>query len=433
MTEDIATYTFDHNGMKVHFIPTKKFKTIQFAVKFKAPLNRETITKRSLLTFILEQGTKEYPSERKLIQYLDELYGAVFSVEGQKKGNEHIITFRLEVANDKYIAGEQSIVNQAVKLLHDLIFAPYQEGGQFPEKIIAREKRTLTDRIEAIKDDKMSYANMRLIDEMCKNESYGIHALGYIEDLEHIDSDSIGDYYQTMIKNNMADFYIVGDVNTKELRSMIEAQFKEQFSRNRLPTPKESAIQEKAQEIIEAQQVNQAKLHIGYRTNITYEDEDYFALHVFNGLFGGFPSSKLFMNVREKHSLAYYAASRIESHKGLLLVFSGIESENYKQAKDIIDAQLQAMIDGSFTERELENIKALIISDIKETLDHLTGTIELLYQQVVGQKIMLPKDFMEGIMNVTKADVVRVAEKLVPDTTYLLTSREEERNEKENV
>src|SRR5699024_1189413 len=87
MKEDIATYTFDHNGMKVHFVPTKKFKTIQFAVKFKAPLNRDTITERSLLTFILEQGTKEYPSERKLMQYLDELYGAVFSIDGQKKGS----------------------------------------------------------------------------------------------------------------------------------------------------------------------------------------------------------------------------------------------------------------------------------------------------------------------------------------------------------
>src|SRR5699024_12460324 len=125
---------------------------------------------------------------------------------------------------------------------------------------------------------------------------------------------------------NMVDFYIVGDVYTKELRSTIEEHFKEKFSRNRLPTLKESASKKKAKEVIEKQQVNQAKLHIVYRTNITYEDEDYFALHVFNGLFGGFPSSKLFMNVREKHSLAYYAASRIESHKGLLLVFSGIES-----------------------------------------------------------------------------------------------------------
>src|SRR5699024_9206134 len=108
MKEDIATYTYDHTGMKVHFVSTKKYNIIQCAVKLKASPNRDAITKRSLLTFILEQGTKEYPSERKLMQYLDELYGAVFSIDGQKKGNEHIITFRLEVANDKYIAGEQS-------------------------------------------------------------------------------------------------------------------------------------------------------------------------------------------------------------------------------------------------------------------------------------------------------------------------------------
>src|SRR5699024_3835504 len=130
------------------------------------------------------------------------------------------------------------------------------------------------------------YANMRLIDEKCKNESYCIHALGYIEDLEHIASVSISEYYQRMLKENMVDFYIVGDVYTKELRSAIEEHFKEQFSRNRLPTLKESASKETAKEVIETQQVNQAKLHIGYRTNITYEDEDYFALHVFNGLFG---------------------------------------------------------------------------------------------------------------------------------------------------
>src|SRR5699024_12744230 len=137
------------------------------------------------------------------------------------------------------------------------------------------------------------------------------------------------------------------------------------------------------------------------------DDDQYaFVLIVFTGLFVRVSSAKLCMNVREKHSLAYYAASRIESHKGLLLVFSGIESEKYKQAKDIIDAQLKAMIDGSFTERELDNIKALIISDIKETLDHLTGTIELLYQQVVVQQIMSPKDFVKCIMNVTRACVV---------------------------
>lgn len=48
------------------------------------------------------------------------------------------------------------------------------------------------------------------------------------------------------------------------------------------------------------QELKQSKLHIGYRTFITYKDEDYFALQLFNGLFGGFSHSKLFVNVREK-------------------------------------------------------------------------------------------------------------------------------------
>lgn len=433
MKENIADHIFDHQGMKVHLVPTTKFKTIQFAVKFKAPLNRDTISKRTLLTFILEQGTKELPSEKKLMTYLDELYGAVFSVDGQKKGNEHIITFRLEVANEKYIAGEQSILQRAVKLLHDIILTPYQEDGLFPEAMVAREKRTLTDKIESIKDDKMAYANMRLIDEMCGHENYGIHAHGYTEDLAQINAKSISDYYLTMMKDNTVDFYVIGDMDTDEMTTMIKKQFEQRFTGQAASITDKHVTREEAQEVIEVQAVNQAKLHIGYRTNITYKDDAYFALHVFNGLFGGFPSSKLFMNVREKHSLAYYAASRIESHKGLLLVLSGIEAGDYEKARDIIDQQLQAIKEGTFTETETENIKALIISDIEETLDHPTGTIELLYQQVVGQKTLTPKDFIQGITNVTKEDVVQVAEQIKPDTVYLLTNREEESDEQENI
>lgn len=53
-------------------------------------------------------------------------------------------------------------------------------------------------------------------------------------------------------------------------------------------------------EVIDEEDVKQGKLNIGYRTSITYTDQDYPALQVFNGLFGGFSHSKLFINVREK-------------------------------------------------------------------------------------------------------------------------------------
>ena len=422
----ITENKFDHHGMTVHLIPGQKRKTVQFAVKFKAPLDRATITKRSLLTSVLEQGTEQYPSEKQLMQYLDELYGAGLSVEGQKKGSYHIITFRLEVANEKYLENEETMMKQAVQLLHDVIYEPYRKDGVFPEKAVTKEKRALKERIGSIKDEKLAYANMRLIDHMCEGERFGTHTQGYIEDLSEIDAAALSTYYETMLEEDEVDFYVAGDIDSDEVTALVKEIFTKSHHPEAQQIPKEEKQTNDVKEFIEVQEINQAKLHMGYRTNITYQDEKYFALHVFNGLFGGFPSSKLFMNVREKHSLAYYAASRIESHKGLLIVYSGIEASDYKKARDIIELQLQAIKDGDFTDAEVENIKKLLISDITETLDHLAGTIELFYQQVVGERVLSPQAFMEGIEKVTKQDVIEVAEQLTPDTVFLLTNRKEE-------
>lgn len=99
----IEEQTVNKNGYNIHFIPTKKFKTLTFVVKLKAPLKRETITKRALLQNVLREATKNYPSRTELQLKLDELYGAVLFVDGAKRGEEHVISFRLEVANERYL------------------------------------------------------------------------------------------------------------------------------------------------------------------------------------------------------------------------------------------------------------------------------------------------------------------------------------------
>ena len=45
------------NGFNVHFIPNKKYKTVTVVLKLQAPLEKETITKRALLPYVLKQGT----------------------------------------------------------------------------------------------------------------------------------------------------------------------------------------------------------------------------------------------------------------------------------------------------------------------------------------------------------------------------------------
>lgn len=106
--------------------------------------------------------------------------------------------------------------------------------------------------------------------------------------------------------------------------------------------------------------VTQGKLNLAYGTDIYYEDTDRFALLVFNGLFGGFPHSKLFMNVREKASLAYYASSSFDTFRGYLQVQTGINSNNREKVLRLIDEQLIELQAGNFTELAFQQTKAML-------------------------------------------------------------------------
>ncbi|GAA5415168.1 hypothetical protein Pryu01_00192 [Paraliobacillus ryukyuensis] len=414
--------TYDYNGYKLHVIDSKKFKTVDIVVKFKATLAKDTITYRALLPFVLQQGTRNYPTQHQFRQALDNLYGAHLSIDGGKKGNNHILSFRMEVANQAYLTTETNIFEEAIKFLHEVIYFPKATEQSFDTNVVTREKQTLKQKINAIVDNKMSYANMRLIDEMCEDESYRLHVHGYEEDLDTIDEKNLYRYYQQLLQEDKMDIYVLGDFSSMNVSEYIQSYF------NADRQPKVNQIQEEkptiqqAKEVIEKQPVQQAKLHLGYRSSIKFADPLYPALQVFNGVFGGFPSSKLFMNVREKNSLAYYAASRFESHKGLLFVFSGIDPKDFYKAKEIIVAQIDDMVNGEFSADDVEEAKKQITNQWKETIDNPNGLIEILYHQVLAETTQTPEDFLSQISTVTKADVLKVAQQLQLDTVYFLTA-----------
>jgi len=412
------------NDINFHMLPNKKHKTITFAVKFRASLERENITKRALLPYILKQGTASFPTRKELQEELAELYGAVLSIGGAKKGESHIITFYLEVPNEKFLPDSNSLIERAIQLLHEIVYKPNQEGNAFSSQVFDREKGILRQNLRSIKDDKASYANMRLVDEMCAGEPYSIHAQGYEEDLSALSNQELFTYYETIRDEEEMDIYVSGDFEAEQMKQLLTGQFKRTLKKKETASSNQEASKRSTdeKELIEKDQIQQAKLNIGYRTNILYRDEKYPALQVFNGMFGGFPSSKLFINVREKNSLAYYAVSRIESHKGLLFVMSGIAPEDYEKALAIIREQMEAMQNGDFTEEELEETKLLIINQLKETLDHAQGMIEFMYQQEVGQKEMPVDELFEGIRQVTKEQVIEVAKQVQENMVYLLTS-----------
>lgn len=422
--EDVIT----QSNYRLHIVPTEKFKTTTVMIQVKRKLTDEDVTKRALLPYVLQSGTEQWPSAKQIRNELETLYGASFHVDLAKKGENHIMTFRLDVANEKFIVDREPLFEKAVHLLAEILLHPKTtDQSSFAEDIVRNEKRALKQRIQATLDDKMSYASLRLIEEMCANEPFRQHVYGKYDKVDSVSAKDLFDYYQDVLRHDEIDIYVVGNVDEKNTQSVIESAFV--FPADRKPLAGEATIThvrvENEKEYIEEQDVNQGKLNIGFRTYTTFKDDDFPALQVCNGIFGGFSHSKLFINVREKESLAYYAASRIESHKGLLLVMSGIESANYEKTVTIIKDQMEKMKNGDFTDNEFQQTKTMLRNQLLETIDDPRGIVEILYNQIVAQQPRHISEILQGIEAVTRDDVILVAEKIALDTVYFLKERGE--------
>ncbi|MDD1501296.1 pitrilysin family protein [Lysinibacillus sp. CNPSo 3705] len=411
-------------GVNLHIRQTTQFKTVNFSIKWRKALTATNASERTVLTNVLQHSNAKYQTTAAFRSFLDDLYGTVLYFDTSKRGNEHTVLMNVEAVNDHYLANT-SVLNEVLDLLHTAIFEPNLENGIFKESIVEREKKTVIQRIESIFDDKSRYAQQRIQQILRPNEPASISANGTIEDIQKITPTSLFEAYQSMLANDKIDIYVAGDINEEE----IVAKLKEALPFNdRTPEEIPAVLPQQHPQndyVREQQEMKQGKMHIGFSTPVRFGDADFAKMQIFNGVFGGYPHAKLFMNVREKESLAYYASSSYASHYGLVFVVSGIEPKNEEKALSLIKEQLAVMQAGDITDLEIEQTKAMLTNQLKEALDSARGQIE-----IFDQYKDLPEEFsVETWANkwqaVTKPDIVEMAKQVQLEAVYFLSGKEQ--------
>lgn len=389
-----------------------------------APLEEDLITARSLIPHILNGGSTNYPNRKRIKQKLDGMYGATLFPYVLKKGESHIIAFRMEIPADRFLNESDSLLKSSLDLLHEIVYSPMLENGVFHASIVEQEKRSLKQRLASMFNDKMLYAHVRLIEEMFKGEPYQYSPYGREGDIDSLHAPSLYQVYEKLLQHDQFDLFIVGAFNENDVKSMVRDVFSERHNDN----PVKAMIPDKrcannVKVVQDQMDVKQGKLLLGYRTYSTIKDEDYEATRVANAIFGRFPSSKLFANLRKKESLAYFAHSQIESNKGLLLTMAGIDFDNYERAVAIIREQEKAMKEGDFTEDEVEQGKAMLINLLLESHDTPLGIMDISIQAVDSGLSHKLNDQMKRIGAVSKNDVICAANQWELDTIYFLNRK----------
>jgi predicted Zn-dependent peptidase len=410
------------NNIRLHVLPTNQFKTFAIAVYIGNPLSEETVTPIALTPHVLRRGTKAYPETKTFREKLDDLYGAGFGFDVFKRGDYQIVQFRMDIIEDRYVdESGQTLLAQAIEFLGGAITEPALENNHFMEKYVEAEKRTVQRKIEAVINDKIRYAEERCMQEMCKNEPYRLFPLGTIEALQTLDAKSLYEKYITWLQQAPIDIYVVGNTNLAEVSEYVTSAL--QFKRDSTASYEMISTHHEVKQVntvIEKLDIKQGKLNMGLRTDITYADDLYSAMLMYNGILGGYPHSKLFINVREKASLAYYASSRLDGHKGILAIRSGIEMENYEKASAIIQKQLEAMRQGDITELELSQTQAMLANQLREIHDSAFEMISYDFNSVLSSVERSVDELIDAISKVDRQKITEVAQKVQLDTLYFL-------------
>lgn len=413
--------------IRLHVMPTDRFKTYAISAYIGTPLTEERVTPTALTPFVLRRGTEKLPETKAFRERLDDLYGAGFGFDIYKRGDNQIVQFRMDLIDDRYVHGASGLLKDGLQFLGDAITRPFTDNGVFSARYTDAEKRTLRKRLEAIVNDKIRYAAERCIEEMCKDEPYRLHPLGKLDAIDAITPEALYANYTRWLAESPIDLYVVGRTTLEEVKQLVQEAFRLSgtASASYTMSPAHMKVQE-VRTVVEELEVSQGKLNMGLRVNTAYGNPDYAAALVYNGILGGYPHSKLFTNVREKASLAYYASSRLDGHKGILTIQSGIEIANYEKAVAIIREQLEAIREGTVSEVEYSQTLAMIRNQLREIQDSAFEMVAFDFNSILtGHERSVP-GLIREVEQVDVEAIRKIASKTELDTIYFLTSRKGE-------
>lgn len=422
------------DGTMFSSVADSRFKTNLLTVNLILPTARETVTENALLPLVLEKCWEEAPTNRAFSRQLNRLYGASVDCASARIGGASALSLSFSAIDSAYALAGENMLAEGARILLGLLFRPVLQNGLLEEENLALQKQYLADTILADINEKRSYALGQTLQRMFEGEPCGLPRYGFLEDIEKITPAAATAAWKRILDTARVEIFHVGMGDPSGAKALFSEAFRGK-QRHPLPLALFSGHTPPAspREFREEKPVAQSKLCMGFAAGSgPATAADLSAMRLMTAVFGGTPTSRLFVNVREKRSLCYYCAARYDRFKGALIVDSGVEHDKAEETKAAILEELEAVRRGEFTGEELDFARLSLQNTYRSVGDSAYG-LESFY---LGQSLLgleeTPEDQGEQIAAVTREAVCEAANRLVLDTVYLLAGSGEGENTCEN-
>lgn len=404
----------------LYLLPTTRFKTTTIKIYAYRPLDEKT-TAAALMMQVMRRGSRGFPSTRKILSFLEECYGASMTMAVLKVGERHVLYTKIEAISDKYLPRGRTL-DRVLAFLRDLLLRPLQENGGMRAEYVDQEKRNLRHLIEGLINDRMEYAYERLIQEMCRDEPYRRYEMGTVGEIDAQTPESLLALHGATMRGAPIIVLASGDFSPDALARKLGAALQIP-GRAPGPMPETRVLSEGAggRAIVEKRDVEQGKLIIGCRTGTTLGSPDYTALSAYNALLGGFPHSRLFVNVREKEGLAYYAHSMLDASKGLLFISCGIDFAAYDKCLPVIRSQMEDLCAGNIGDDEWDKTITCLLDRVRKWNDDPAARMGAFTEMLINGAPRTPDEVLERVKSLSRKEVAEAGRKVKWDTSYFLT------------
>ena len=417
-------YVFDKNN----FIRNNKFNTLTILISFIHEKELDKLSYPALISSIMNSCSNNYPTKKELYGKMYNLYNANLVFFNTNMYKNFAYNLAIEIVNPKYL-NDDSLLDDTFQLAKELIYNPLLNDKKdgFDEKIFSEKKRLIIDNIKNIYNDKSRYSYIKLLENMKKENEFPIsNALDY-ESIEKVSNNSLYDYYKEIINSSKVLVSCYGDIEEEVIKKYINDLNLNTVDVNINLFEKKDYLIEKVNKIEEYQNLHQAKLHIGYRTTISYDSSLYSSYVVFSVMFGGMFNSTLTSNIREKLSLVYSIYSSIIQDQKIFVVSSGNDYDKTDEIVRIVNEELLKYQNGDIENKEalLSMAKESIINETKDNFDSASRTLtQKLKDTLKGFRNI--NDFLIEIENVSIDDVIKASKTLSLDTIYVLGGKNNE-------
>lgn len=405
-------------GVYLTRLPARKFKTSLLSAQFMTPIAAETAAAQALLPAVLRRGTMCYPDMGALSTRLDELYGAEIDYTVRKKGECQCVGFVASFIDDAFTPGGEKLLEPVAELLGQVIGNPVTKDGRFLPEYMDSERTNLVDAIRSILNDKRDYADLRLLQEMCAGEPYGVSRFGDEKSAQALTGEQVYETYTRLLSSAPLELFYCGSASAERVEAALMAALSNLPHKavQAIPQSQCHTARKEVKRVTDLMDVTQGKLGMGF----TCGSDDFSALMMGNTLFGGSSNAKLFMNVREKLSLCYYASSLFHRQKGIITVSSGIEFQNFQKAYDEIQHQLKAVQDGKLEDWELEGARSTLCNAYATIGDSQSKLENFWLGQTATGRDDTPEALAEGVRTVSPERIYEAMKTVSLDTVYFL-------------